>query len=309
MSLDALFFRPGNKNNVIGNYFSNLPYSINAPIETGGGVFGFHKDFYKTDEDSANFTGEETKAIRDIGSEINEAYAQGFLSDVSEMLQDTTGRTVEIRSDDPPPIRMATQGVGFTYGDPNPTSFNTLYNNYIVPTSPSGEDYSVFFEKDEHEYDLLDEEEEKEEKDEEMVYKAGSMDKQQLMDEFGLNDQGLASSNTDSSTGVKSNPLLGTGYLTDDDTQRLLNNEDLKNAFIEMKGGQGETNSWETVNDVDTVLDWLTQKGEKEEESEYDFVPLLEKEYSTSTSHSPSDLSGFTPSISAALANLNGVAG
>ena len=323
MSLDALFFRPGNKNNVIGNYFSALPYSINAPIETGGGVFGFHKDFYKTDEDSANFTGEETRAIRNIGSEINEAYAQGFLKDVSEMLQDATGRTVEIRSDDPPPIRMATQGVGFTYGDPNPTSFNTIYNNYVVPTSPFGEDYSVFFEKDEHEYDLLDEEEEKEEKDEEMVYKAGSMDKQQLMDEFGLNDQGLASSNTDSSTGVKSNPLLGTGYLTDDDTQRLLNNEDLKNAFIEMKGGQtaaesnespwgslgGETHSWETVNDVDTVLDWLTQTEEKEEESEYDFVPLIEKEYSTSTSHSPSDLSGFTPSISAALANLNGVAG
>ena len=183
-----------------------------------------------------------------------------------------------------------------------PLSF--ALSSYVVPTSSPG-----FLEKDE-----------------EMAYKPGSMDKQQLMDEFGLNAEGLASSNTGSSTGVKSNPLLGTGYLTDDDTQRLLNNENLKNAFIEMKGGQtaaksnkspwgslvGETNSWETVNDVDSVLDWLTQKEEKEEESEivkYDFVPLLEKEYSTSTSHSPSDLSGFTPSISAALANLNGVAG
>ncbi len=95
-----------------------------------------------------------------------------------------------------------------------------------------------------------------------MAYKAGSMDKQQLMDEFGLNNQGLASSNTGSSTGVKSNPLLGAGYLTDDDTQRLLGNEDLKNAFIE-KGG--EADSWETVNDVDTVLDWLSQEPAKED--------------------------------------------
>jgi len=95
-----------------------------------------------------------------------------------------------------------------------------------------------------------------------MAYKAGSMDKQQLMDEFGLNNQGLASSNTGSSTGVKSNPLLGAGYLTDDDTQRLLGNKDLRNAFIE-KGG--EADSWETVNDVDTVLDWLTQKSVKED--------------------------------------------
>ena len=112
-----------------------------------------------------------------------------------------------------------------------------------------------------------------------MTYTAGSMDRQQLMDEFGLNAEGLASSNTGSSTGVKSNPLLGTGYLTDDDTQRLLNNENLKNAFIEMKGGQtaaessespwgslvGETNSWETVNDVDSVLDWLSKEPPKEE--------------------------------------------
>ena len=95
-----------------------------------------------------------------------------------------------------------------------------------------------------------------------MAYKAGSMDKQQLMDEFGLNAEGLASSNTGSSTGVKSNPLLGAGYLTDDDTQRLLGNEDLKNAFIE-KGG--EADSWETVNDVDTVLDWLSQEPAKED--------------------------------------------
>ena len=112
-----------------------------------------------------------------------------------------------------------------------------------------------------------------------MTYTAGSMDRQQLMDEFGLNAEGLASSNTGSSTGVKSNPLLGTGYLTDDDTQRLLNNENLKNAFIEMNGGQtaaessespwgslvGETDSWETVNDVDSVLDWLSKEPPKED--------------------------------------------
>jgi len=95
-----------------------------------------------------------------------------------------------------------------------------------------------------------------------MAYQAGSMDRQQLMDEFGLNAKGLASSNTGSSTGVKSNPLLGTGYLTDDDTQRLLGNENLKNAFIE-KGG--EANSWETINDVDSVLDWLSQEPAKED--------------------------------------------
>ena len=36
----------------------------------------------------------------------------------------------------------------------------------------------------------------------------------------------------------------------------------MKNAFIE-KGG--EADSWETVNDVDTVLDWLSQEPAKED--------------------------------------------
>ena len=204
MSLDALwgnpataFFKPDD--DVIENYLGALPFSINAPLNTS-----FY-DFYKTDEDkaedillqggegSANFTQEESKAIRNIGPEINEAYAQGFLRDVTDMIEGATGRTVAIRSDDPPPIRTTVKGGGFKYKDPHPDSFNTIYNTYIVPTSSPG-----FLEKDEE---------------------------------------------------------------------------------------------------------------EKEEESEYAFVPLLEKEYSTSTSHSPSDLSGFTPSISAALANLNGVVG
>ena len=206
MSLDAFFFGSGGKDDVIENYLGGLPFSINAPIETGNkdSIFKFQEKFYKTNEDkakdillqggkgSANFTQEESDAIRAIGPEINEAYAQGFLSDVSKMIQGATGRTVAIRSDDPPPIRMTKKGGGFTYRDPDPASFNTMYNTYVVPTSSSG-----FLEKEE----------------------------------------------------------------------------------------------------------------EKEEEVKYDFVPLIEKEYSTSTSHSPSDLSGFTPSISAALANLNGVAG
>jgi len=220
MSLDAFFFGSGGKNNVIENYLGGLPFSINAPIETGdkNSIFGFQEKFYKTDEDkakdillqggkgSANFTQEESNAIRAIGPEINEAYAQGFLSDVSKMIEGATGRTVAIRSDDPPPIRMTKKGGGFTYRDPDPASFNTMYNTYVVPTSSSG-----FLEKEE----------------------------------------------------------------------------------------------------------------EKEEEVEYDFVPLLEREYGTSTrpgyidsvpveryiASSPSDLSGFTPSISAALTNLNGVAG
>jgi len=199
MSFDPIFFGSGNEN-ILNNYLGDLPFSINAPINKS-----FY-DFDITDEDkaedivlqggegSANFTAEESAAIRAIGSEINEAYAQGFLRDVTDMIEGATGRTVEIRSDDPPPIRTTVKGGGFKYKEPDPDSFNTIYNTYIVPTSSSG-----FLEKDEGE--------------------------------------------------------------------------------------------------------------EKEEESEYDFVPLLEKEYSTATSHSPSDLSGFTPSISAALANLNGVAG
>jgi len=198
MSFDPIFYGFGNEN-ILNNYLGDLPFSINAPINKS-----FY-DFNITDEDkaedivlqggegSANFTTEESAAIRAIGSEINEAYAQGFLSDVTKMIEGATGRTVAIRSDDPPPIRTTVKGGGFKYKDPHPDSFNTMYNTYIVPTSSPG-----FLEKDEE---------------------------------------------------------------------------------------------------------------EKEEESEYAFVPLLEKEYSTSTSHSPSDLSGFTPSISAALANLNGVAG
>ena len=61
-----------------------------------------------------------------------------------------------------------------------------------------------------------------------MTYKAGSLNKQQLMEEFGLNDQGLASSNKGSSTGTKYNPLLGDGYLQDRDVDRLLDNEKLQ---------------------------------------------------------------------------------
>ena len=205
MSFDPIFFGSGNEN-ILNNYLGDLPFSINAPIDKNFYAFSITDDWDRVDEDkaedivlqggegSANFTAEESAAIRAIGSEINEAYAQGFLRDVTDMIEGATGRTVAIRSDDPPPIRTTVKGGGFKYKAPDPDSFNTIYNTYIVPTSSSG-----FLEKDEGE--------------------------------------------------------------------------------------------------------------EKEEESEYDFVPLLEKEYSTSTSHSPSDLSGFTPSISAALANLNGVAG
>ena len=88
------------------------------------------------------------------------------------------------------------------------------------------------------------------------------MDKQQLMDEFGLNDKSRATSNKGSSTGTKSNAVLGQGYLTDSDTKRLLGNKDLKNAFVQ---AGGDKNSWKTVNDVDTILDKLTKEPPKTE--------------------------------------------
>ena len=104
MSFDPIFFNSGYEN-VLNNYLGDLPFSINAPIDKN-----FY-DFNITDEDkaedivlqggegSANFTAEESAAIRAIGSEINEAYAQGFLSDVTKMIEGATGRTVAIRSD------------------------------------------------------------------------------------------------------------------------------------------------------------------------------------------------------------------
>ena len=89
---------------------------------------------------------------------------------------------------------------------------------------------------------------------------AGSMDADALKSEFGLSSG--SSTPSDSNTGSKSNDQLGEGYLSDSDTKRLLGNKKLKQAFID---SGGDADSWETSNDVDTALDYLTKAVEEEE--------------------------------------------
>ena len=96
---------------------------------------------------------------------------------------------------------------------------------------------------------------------------AGSMDAAPLKKEFGLKEGGN-STPSDSNTGSKSNDLLGEGYLSDSDTKRLLGNSKLKQAFID---SGGDPDSWETSNDVDTALDYLTQTAQEE-------TPVVEAE-------------------------------
>ena len=105
---------------------------------------------------------------------------------------------------------------------------------------------------------------------------AGSMDAESLQSEFGLESGN--STPSDSSTGSKSNDQLGEGYLSDSDTKRLLGNEKLKQAFID---SGGDPDSWETSNDVDTALDYLTMAKEEEApapEPELDPGPIQQSE-------------------------------
>ena len=88
-------------------------------------------------------------------------------------------------------------------------------------------------------------------------YERGSLSAQDLMDEFGLNDQGAAKGNKGSSTGSKYNPLLGDGYLQDEDVDRLLKNEKLQATWKRFGNKDNEFNS---VNDLDALLDRLSQK-------------------------------------------------
>ena len=91
-----------------------------------------------------------------------------------------------------------------------------------------------------------------------MSWEKGSFGKAELEKHLGLT-AGDSTYSEGSSTGVKSNSLLGEGYLSKSDTKRLLNNKQLKNAFIE---SGGDPDSWETINDVDAAIDYLTKEEE-----------------------------------------------
>lgn len=88
-----------------------------------------------------------------------------------------------------------------------------------------------------------------------MSWEQGSFGKEELRKNLGLTS-GNSTFAEGSSTGVKGNALLGKGYLDESDVNRLLKNDQLKNAFIQ---SGGSADSWSTINDVDTAIDWLTK--------------------------------------------------
>ena len=98
-----------------------------------------------------------------------------------------------------------------------------------------------------------------------MSWEKGSFGKAELEKELGLK-AGDSNYSKGSSTGVKSNALLGEGYLSKSDYKRLLDNKKLKNAFVE---SGGDADSFETINDVDAAIDYLT----KEEEAPVEVAP------------------------------------
>ena len=105
-----------------------------------------------------------------------------------------------------------------------------------------------------------------------MSWQQGSFGKKELEKELGLK-AGNSTYSQGSSTGVKSNTLLGEGYLSESDTKRLLGNSKLKKAFVD---SGGSADSWETINDVDTAIDYLTKAEDEPEETS--FIPDIIKE-------------------------------
>ena len=95
-----------------------------------------------------------------------------------------------------------------------------------------------------------------------MSWQQGSFGRAELEKELGLTG-GNSSYSEGSSTGVKSNALLGEGYLSQSDYKRLLGNKQLKQAFV---NSGGSADSWETINDVDAAIDYLTKSEEEKPE-------------------------------------------
>ena len=88
-----------------------------------------------------------------------------------------------------------------------------------------------------------------------MSWEEGSFGKAELKKHLGLTG-GNSDYSEGSSTGVKGNALLGEGYLSESDYKRLLGNDKLKQAFV---ASGGSADSWSTINDVDTAIDYLTK--------------------------------------------------
>ena len=109
-----------------------------------------------------------------------------------------------------------------------------------------------------------------------MAWEQGSFGKEELKKELGLT-AGNSSYSTGSSTGVKGNALLGKGYLSESDTKRLLGNSQLKEAFV---ASGGDPDSYETINDVDTAIDYLTKDKEDTPKKDTFKAPLKEIEVS-----------------------------
>ena len=88
-----------------------------------------------------------------------------------------------------------------------------------------------------------------------MSWEKGSFGKAELEKHLGLTG-GNSDYSEGSSTGVKGNALLGEGYLSESDYKRLLGNDKLKQAFV---ASGGSADSWSSINDVDTAIDYLTK--------------------------------------------------
>ena len=105
-----------------------------------------------------------------------------------------------------------------------------------------------------------------------MSWKEGSFGKAELKKHLGLS-AGNSDYSEGSSTGVKNNEVLGEGYLSKGDYERLLGNDKLKKAFI---ASGGDADSWSSVNDVDTAVDYLTKGngGDKDYGGDQDNIEL-----------------------------------
>ena len=91
-----------------------------------------------------------------------------------------------------------------------------------------------------------------------MSWEEGSFGKAELKKHLGLSG-GNSDYSEGSSTGVKGNALLGDGYLSEGDYKRLLGNDKLKQAFV---ASGGSADSWSSINDVDTAIDYLTKSSD-----------------------------------------------
>ena len=124
-----------------------------------------------------------------------------------------------------------------------------------------------------------------------MSWEKGSFGKAELEKHLGLTG-GDSDYSEGSSTGVKGNALLGEGYLSESDYKRLLGNDKLKQAFV---ASGGSADSWSSINDVDTAIDYLTKSndgGDDKSDKPVELSPRLATARARSAQYAEDRVSG-----------------